>query len=73
LVLDDVIVVQIEHYPTFFIVKPREWIVELGQCGPMEVFVIATLREVSWDSKRLRWGESLEACFFEWVVTNNFI
>jgi hypothetical protein len=39
----------------------------------MEVFVITTLREVSWDSKRLRQGESLEACFFEWVVTNDFI
>jgi hypothetical protein len=39
----------------------------------MEVFVIATLHEVSWDSKRPRWGESLEACFFEWMVANDFI
>jgi hypothetical protein len=45
----------------FLIVKLREWIVELSQCGLMEIFIITTLREVSRGSKRLRRVEVLEA------------
>ncbi len=39
----------------------------------MEIFIITMLREVSRGGKRLRWVKALEACFFEWVVTNDFI
>ncbi len=67
------IIIQLECLPTFLIVKPREWIVELGQCGPMEIFIIATLCEVSRGGERLRWVKALEACFFEWVVADDFI
>ncbi len=73
MVLDDVIIIQLECLPTFLVVEPREWIVELGQCGPMELFIIATLREVSRGGKRLRRVKALEACFFEWVVADDFI
>jgi hypothetical protein len=73
MVLDDVIIIRLECLPTFLVVKPREWIVELGQCGPMEIFIITTLRKVSRGSKRLRQVKALDACFFEWVVANDFI
>ncbi len=73
LILDDMIVVRIEYDPLFVIVEPGEWIVELGQCGPMKVLEIAELREMSRDSERLRWVESLKACLLEWMVTNDFV
>ncbi len=73
LVLDDVIIIRLECSPTFLVIKPREWIVELSQCGPMQIFIITTLCEVSRGGKRLRWVKALEACFFEWVVANDFI
>ncbi len=67
------IIIRLECLPTFLVVEPREWIVELGQCGPKEIFIIATLCVMSRGSKRLRWVKALEACFFEWVVANDFI
>ncbi len=39
----------------------------------MEIFIITTLRKVSRGGERLRQVKALEACFFEWVVTNDFI
>jgi hypothetical protein len=39
----------------------------------MKIFITTTLREVSRGGKRLRRVKALEACFFEWVVTNDFI
>jgi hypothetical protein len=40
---------------------------------PMEIFIITRLREVSRGGERLRWVKALEACFFEWVVADDFI
>jgi hypothetical protein len=73
LVLDDVIIFQLKCSPTFLVIEPREWIVELGQCGPIEIFIITTLRKVSRGGKRLRQVKALEACFFEWVVADDVV
>jgi hypothetical protein len=67
------IIIRLECLPTFLVVDPREWIVELGQCGLMEIFIIATLHEVSRGSEMLRRFKALEACFFEWLVPNDLI
>ena len=67
------IIIRLKCLPTFLVIKPREWIVELGQCGPMEIFIITTLHEVSRGDERLRRVKALEACFSEWVVVNDFI
>ncbi len=65
MVLNDVIVIRFQCEPTFLVVKPREWIVELGQCGPVEILKIAVLRKMTRDCKGLRWVEAFQACFLE--------
>jgi hypothetical protein len=54
-VLNDVIVIRFQCEPTFLVVEPREWIVELGQCGPVEILKIAVLRKMTRDREGLRW------------------
>jgi hypothetical protein len=67
------IIIRLKCLLMFLVVKTREWIVKLGQCGPMEIFIITTLRKVSRGGERLRQVKALEACFFEWVVADDFI
>ncbi len=64
-VLNDVIVIHSQCEPTFLVVEPREWIVELGQCGTVEILKIAVLCKMTRDCKGLRWVKAIQACFLE--------
>ncbi len=72
-VLNDVIVIRFQCKPMFLVIKPREWIIELGQCGPVEILKIAMLHKMTRDCKGLRWVEAFQACFLERGGPNDLV
>jgi hypothetical protein len=64
-VLNDLIIIRFQCKPIFLIVKPGEWSIELGQCGPVEILKIAMLHKMTRDREGLKWVEAFQACFLE--------